>query len=114
MTIFSGWAARGRALFNDNKGPWGSRPGSGGDEPPSDEPAGGPWGEPPKRGGGKPAPVTSLDEFLQRSRSRLGGGGGGGGFSFGGQPGGSLLTWALIAIVLLWLLFTSMHRIAAE
>jgi membrane protease subunit HflK len=115
MTIFS-WAARGRALFSDNKGPWGSAPGGGGNEPPSgnDEPGGGPWGEPPKRGrGGKSDPVTSLDEFLQRSRTRFGGSPGGG-FSFGGRPNGSLLTWALIAIAAVWLLFTTMHSISGQ
>ncbi|HET9353929.1 MAG TPA: FtsH protease activity modulator HflK [Sphingomicrobium sp.] len=116
MTIFSGWGARGRALFSDNKGPWGAPPGGGGNEPPGgDEPAGGPWGEPPKGGRrGKGAPVTSLDEFLQRSRSRFGGGGPGGGFSFGGRPNGSLLLWAAIALAALWLVFTTMHLIAPE
>ena len=115
MTIFSGWGARGRALFSDNKGPWGSPPGGGGgNEPPHDEePAGGPWGEQPRKRGGKGDPVTSLDEFLQRSRTRFGGGSGGG-FSFGGRPNGSILTWALLGMLALWLLFTSMHRIAAE
>ena len=92
MTIFS-WAARGRALFSDNKGP---------------------WGEPPKRNRGGRDPVTSLDEFLQRSRSRLGGGGTGGGFSFGGRPTGSMLMWAAIGVAALWLIFTSMHLIAPE
>ena len=116
MTIFSGWGARGRALFSDNKGPWGAPPGGGGNEPPGgDEPTGGPWGEPPKRGrGGKGAPVTSLDEFLQRSRDRLGGGGPGGGFSFGGRPNSSLLLWVAIALAALWLVFTTMHLIAPE
>ncbi|HXG81199.1 MAG TPA: FtsH protease activity modulator HflK [Sphingomicrobium sp.] len=112
MTIFS-WA-RGRALFSDNKGPWGSAPG-GGNEPPSDgEGPVGPWGEPPRRGRSGRDPVTSLDEFLQRSRSRLGGGGPGGGFSFGGRPNGSMLLWALIGVAALWLVFTSMHLIAPE
>lgn len=113
MTIFSGWGARGRALFSDNKGPWGAPP-SGGNEPPAGEdPAGGPWGEPPKRGrGGKGAPVTSLDEFLQRSRTRFGGGGGG--FGFGGRPDGSMLMWAALGIAALWLIFTTMHLIAPE
>lgn len=116
MTIFSGWGARGRALFSDNKGPWGAAPGGGGNEPPAggDEPGGGPWGEPPKRGrGGKSDPVTSLDEFLQRSRTRFGGSPGGG-FNFGGRPNGSLLTWALIAIAAVWLLFTTMHSISGQ
>jgi membrane protease subunit HflK len=113
MTIFSGWGARGRALFSDNKGPWGAPP-SGGSEPPGgEEPGGGPWGEPPKRGrSGKGAPVTSLDEFLQRSRSRFGGGGGG--FGFGGRPDGSMLMWGALGIAALWLIFTTMHLIAPE
>jgi membrane protease subunit HflK len=115
MTIFSGWGARGRALFSDNKGPWGAPPGGSGNEPPhGDEPTGGPWGEPPRKGrGGKGAPVASLDEFLQRSRTRFGGGPGGG-FGLGGRPNGSLVIWGLIGFLTLWLLFTSMHRIAAE
>ena len=114
MTIFSGWGARGRALFSDNKGPWGAPPGGNGSEPPGgDEPASGPWGEPPKRGrAGKTAPVTSLDEFLQRSRSRLGGSPGGG--FLGGRPDGSLMLWALLGVTALWLIFTSMHLIAPE
>ena len=114
MTMFSGWGARGRALFSDNKGPWGAPPGSGGGdgEPPSgNEPAGGPWGDTPRRGGR--APVVSLDEFLRRSRGKFGGPSGGG-FNFGGRPDRSLFGWALIAVALLWLLFTTMHRIAPE
>jgi len=113
MAILS-WGDRARALFSDNKGPWGSPPGGGGQEPPSgDEPAG-PWGEPPKRRGGpNRGPVTSLDDFLKRSRGRLGGGGPGG-IGFGGRPNGSLLFWAGIAIAAVWLLATSMHRIAPE
>ena len=110
MSILSGWGARGRAFFSDTKGPWGSPPPGGGDPPPGDEPAG-PWGETPKPRG-RPAPVTSLDEFLQRSRGRFGGGPGGGGFSFGGRPNGSILIWAIIGVALLWLVFTSMHLIA--
>jgi membrane protease subunit HflK len=50
---------------------------------------------------------------LKRSRGRLGGGPGGG-FNFGGRPDRSLFAWAAIAIALLWLLFTTMHRIAPE
>ncbi|HEU0309864.1 MAG TPA: FtsH protease activity modulator HflK [Sphingomicrobium sp.] len=112
MTIFSGWGARGRALFSDNKGPWGAPPGSGGgNEPPSgNEPAGGPWGDTPRRGR---APVSSLDDFLKRSRGRLGGSPGGG-FNLGGRPNRSLIAWAAIAVVLLWLLFTTMHSISGQ
>ena len=116
MTIFSGLGARGRALFSDTKGPWGAPPGSGGGgEPPSGNDPSGPWGEQPKR---RPqagrSPATSLDEFLKRSRSRLGGGPGGGNINFGGRPDRSYLMWAVIVIALLWLLFTTMHRIAPE
>ena len=100
MTIFSGWGARGRALFSDNKGPWGSPPGSGGgQEPPSgDEPAG-PWGEQPKRGAAAVGPRSPrLTNFLKRSRGRFGGGGPGGGFSFGGRPDVRCSLWAAIAV----------------
>jgi membrane protease subunit HflK len=117
MAIYSGWGARGRALFSDNKGPWGSPSGAGGgQEPPSggDEPAG-PWGEPAKRGGGgNRSTVTSLDDFLKRSRGRFGGGGPGGSFGFGGRPNGSLILWVAIAVTAVWLLFSTMHRIAPE
>jgi len=114
MTILSGWAARGRALFSDNKGPWGAPPGGGGNEPPSGGDPSGPWSEPPKRRStGGPNPVTSLDEFLRRSRGRLGGGPGGG-FSFGGRPSGSLLMWGLIGFVVLWFLFTTVHSISGQ
>ena len=116
MSIFQGWGARGRALFNDTKGPWGSsggNGGSGGDEPPV--PPKGPWGEPPKRGSGSGkgpvgrSPVSSLDDFLKKNRDRFGGSGGGGGT---GSPDPKYLYWGLAAFVVLWLLFTTMHRIA--
>jgi membrane protease subunit HflK len=114
MTIFSGWGARGRALFSDNKGPWGSPPGSGGGDPPSGDEPTGPWGEPPKRRGtGNRASVTSLDDFLKRSRGRFGGGGPGG-FGFGGGRERSLLMWAIIGLAALWLLFTSVHSISGQ
>jgi membrane protease subunit HflK len=75
------------------------------------EPEGGPWGEGPRRSGR--GSVTSLDEFLKRSRGKLGGSGGGG-FNFGGRPDRSMFGWIAIAVALLWLLFTTMHRIAPE
>jgi membrane protease subunit HflK len=106
MNILSGWGARARGLFADNKGPWGSSGGD--DEPPSSESgSGGPWGEPPRRkrssaGSGEP---TSLDDFLRRSRARFSGGG------LPGRPNASIIVWAVIVLVLLWLVFTSMHSI---
>ena len=109
MSILSGLGPRARAFFSDNKGPWGP---SGGGEPEGGEPpASGPWGEPPKRkraGASAPRQVTSLDEFLRKSRERFGGNGGG----FSGGPSGKLITWGIIGLVLLWLVFTSFHVIA--
>jgi modulator of FtsH protease HflK len=110
--MFTGWGARTRALFSDNKGPWGPKggDGGGGEEPPL--PGKGPWGE-PKRGRGDSTPpsrqVSSLDDFLQRSRSRFGGEGGG-----PSRPSAPLLAWGAIGFVMLWLLFTTMHSIAPE
>lgn len=109
MTMFSGLGPRARAFFSDIKGPWGP---SGGGEPEGGEPpSGGPWGETPKRrrsSAGAPRQVTSLDEFLRKSRERFGGDGGG----LSGGPSGKLIKWAILALVLAWLIFTSFHVIA--
>ena len=115
MSILWGLGARARGLFADNKGPWGPTGGDG-DEPPSSEGGGGggPWGEPPKRGRRSAAPqtgnVASFEDFLRRSKARFGDGGGG----FPGAPSRSIVAWAVLAFILLWLLFTTMHRIAPE
>jgi membrane protease subunit HflK len=114
MISLSGLGPRARALFSDIKGPWGPA----GDEPDGgDSPqGGGPWGETPKRRKGGAAPprqVTSLDEFLRKSRARFGGGGGGGGVGgLPGRPSGSLILWGVLGAFLLWMLFTSMHIVA--
>jgi len=111
MNILSGWGARARGLFADNKGPWGSS-GGGDDEPPANDGGpGGPWGDPPKRkrsSGSSGGSAQSLDDFLRRSRERFGGGGG------GGLPGfdRSIILWAALAILFAWLAFTSVHSIA--
>jgi membrane protease subunit HflK len=110
MSILIGWGSRVRGLFANSKGPWGT--GDGGDEPPKDEPAGaGPWGEPQGRGrrgsvssGGS---VSSLDEWLRRSRARFGGDGG-----LPGRPDRSLIAWAVLGLVCLWLVVTMLHSIA--
>jgi membrane protease subunit HflK len=114
MNILMGWGSRVRGLFADTKGPWGAGDGGGGAEPSSDEgqsgQSQGPWGDTPKRRRatiGSGANVSSLDEML-RKRLRFGGGGGG----FPGRPDRSLILWAIIALVLLWLVFTSIHSIA--
>jgi membrane protease subunit HflK len=112
MTIHSGLGARVRGLFIDSKGPWGtsdSSTGSADDHPPAaDEGNSGPWGGPPRK---RRSPIVggtggaSLEDLLRRSRARFG----------GGLPGGSdrsTILWAVIAIVCLWLVFTSMHAIS--
>lgn len=115
MSIFSGLGALGRGLFTDNKGPWGQAPGGSGDEPPEPPSGGqGPWGEPaPKRRRRAEQPaggnVSSLDEWLQRSKQRLGGGGGGSGFPT--QPSANFIKYAVLGVVLLWMLFTVFHRV---
>ena len=118
MSNFLGWGGPVRGLFTDTKGPWGPGGGGGdGGEPPAADsdpghgPGGGPWGEPPRRGrrpglGG--TNVSALDELLRRSRARFGGGGGG----FPRRPDRSLILWALLGFVLVWLVFTSNHSIA--
>ena len=114
MSIFLGMGARARGLFVDNKGPWGPSGDGGGDEPPSSDGGPGPWSEPPRRrrprGASPSATVTPLDEFLRRSRARFGGGGGG----FPGSGDRSIYLWAVLGLVALWLVFTTMHRIAPE
>jgi membrane protease subunit HflK len=110
MSNILGWGGPLRGLFTDTKGPWGQ--GTGGDEPPADDDKGsGPWGEPPKRRRPSITPgasVSSLDELLRRGRARFGGGGGG----LPGRPDRSVIAWAIAAIVLVWLVFTSMHSIS--
>ena len=132
MSIFEGFGARRRALFADIKGPWGSGSGSGGkgnggkgagggsggDEP--SVPPKGPWGEPPKRGARPPvtgpSTVSSLDDFLRKNRDRFGGSGGGRGGGGASMPSADpkIIVWAVAGFVLLWLLFTTIHRIAPE
>jgi len=107
MSTFSGWAGRARGLLADNKGPWG--PSGSGDEPPSeDNHAGGPWGEPSARRTTGSRSVVPLEELLRRGRMRFGGGGGG----LPGRPDRSLIIWAVIGFVVIWLIFTSTHSIA--
>ena len=133
MNIMKGWGSRPRISFADIKGPWGSGgkgsggagPGNGptngsGDDDPSDAPKG-PWGQPPKRGSRPvstgPSSVSSLDDFLRKNRDRFNGsGGGGGGGGSTGLPAADpkIIFWGIAGFVLLWLVFTSTHRVAPE
>ena len=115
MSTFTGWGGRIRGFFTDTKGPWGPSSGGGesGGEPPSDDGSGqgnGPWGEPPRRGrrtisGG--SSISQLDDLLRRGRARFGGGGG-----LPGRPDRSLIVWAIIGFIAIWLVFTSTHSIS--
>jgi membrane protease subunit HflK len=109
MKTISGWGGRVRGLFADTKGPWGHGSSEGGDTP-SDDGQSGPWGEPPRRGrrpGLGASNVSALEELLRRGRARFGGGGGG----LPGRPDRSLILWAVLAFVLLWIVVTSTHSI---
>ena len=116
MTILPRWWRRTPllpAVLNaDNpKGPWGDGAGGGGG-------GGGPrnpWAQPP---GGKRGPAvkpTALDEFLKKAR---GGGGGGLPSGFPQLPGGAQARklWGIgaILLVLLWVVFTSVHQIRPQ
>jgi len=109
MISFSGWGARLGAMWSENKGgPWGpSGGGSGGDGD-----GGGPrspWGQPPRRrkpGGASPG-VTSLDDFLKKSRERFGG-------RFPQQDGRPYWLYGLGVFLLLWIVFTSSHMIGPQ
>lgn len=107
MRKIFGWGARVSALMNENRGgPWGTG-GSGGGS------GGGPrnpWGQPPRRprpSGGAAGNITSLDEFLKKSRDRFGGG-------FPSQSGRPYWLYGLGIAIVLWLLFTSIHRIGPQ
>lgn len=114
MARFFGWPARIGALMNDNRGPWGGGSGDGGDGGEGGGPRN-PWGQPPRRRpGGRTGEVTSLDEFLKKSRARFGGGGGGPGTRFTLPEGKPYWLYGLIAFIVLWLLFTSIHRIGPQ
>ena len=110
MSRFFGWGARVGAVFNENRGgPWGGG-GSGGSG--GDGSGGGPrnpWGQPPRKR--RPAAttgnVTSLDDFLKKSRARFGG-------SMPGQSGKPYWLYALGIFLILWLIFTSFHRIGPQ
>jgi membrane protease subunit HflK len=114
MSIFLGWGSRARGLFADSKGPWGSSGSDAGEPASGDDGAqgNGPWGEPARRArrprlGG--ANISAIDELVRRNRARFGGGGGGG---LPDRADRSLILWAVLGLVLLWLVFTSFHSIS--
>lgn len=89
----------GGPLLNEG-GPWGGGgSGGGGDEP-------NPWNQPPRgRPGRGPAGRSAIDELVRRGRARFGGRG-------GPEPdAGRLLLWGVGGLLLIWVLWTSSHRI---
>jgi len=122
MTSITGRESPAGSLLNESGGgPWGGR--SGGGEGGGSGGSGGnggggsgprnPWSQPPEGGRPrKPTPnggASALDELLKRGRDQLGKG------RFPGAGGGRPL-W-LIAIglfLLLWLVFTSIHRVGPQ
>jgi len=112
------------------RGPWGSGgSGGGGSGGEGGSGGGGGDGDGPRSPWGRPGPrrrpitggtgeVTSLDDWLKRSRERIRSGlpGGGGGGGLGGGRFGNRPWWlyGLIAFLVLWLLFTSIHRVGPQ
>jgi modulator of FtsH protease HflK len=114
MIRFSGWGARlgailSGAMLSENKGPWGPTGGGSGGDGEGGGPRS-PWGQPPRRRrpGGAPGGVTSLDDFLKKSRDRFGGR-----FPTGGD-GRPYWLYGLGIFLLLWIVFTSFHRIGPQ
>lgn len=122
MSKITGWLAPIGAMLNESGGgPWGGRGGGSGGGGGGDGGKGGgpgprnPWSQPPEGGkprGNRPAGPTALDELLRRGRDRLGKGPAPGFPNLGNNK--SLWLYALLVLVLLWLFFTSVHRIAPQ
>lgn len=109
MRRFFGW------VLSDNRGgPWGGggdEGGSGGGGSGGDGGGGprNPWGQGPRRRKqGGTGDVTSLDEFLKKSRERFGRG------LPPGAAGRPYWLYGLIAFLALWVVFTSVHRIGPQ
>jgi modulator of FtsH protease HflK len=106
MTEKTGWWARGRVLMAEGGGPWGGRGsgdsgGGGGDGGPRN-----PWNAPP--GGGRPRgprPNSAMDQLSRRLREQFGGN------MPSGAPSGRMIRYGLIGFALIWIFFTSFHRI---
>lgn len=112
MTTLPAWLQRLTSFIAEKpNSPWGS--GGGDHEGPRN-----PWSVPP---GGRPRnpKPTALDELIRRARGPGGGGpSGGGGGGFGGLPIGSggQAVWlgGISLILVLWVVFTSVHSIAPQ
>ena len=120
MTNFTTWFSR-IALSMAGKSPWGNG-GSNGDDNGNDggdSASTGPRN--PWQPGNRPAGTrtgSNIEDLFKRGRGRGPGGGAGGGGGFTGLPrrpnGKSYVPLIIGAVVLLWLVLTSFHRIAAN
>jgi membrane protease subunit HflK len=109
MTAFLGWGRRPAASLNENKGgPWGPSGGGDGDGAGGDGPRS-PWSQPPRKR--RPGPLTpnlgSIDDFIRKGRERFGG-------RFPHQEGKPYWAYGLAVFLLLWLIFTSFHRVGPQ
>lgn len=102
--------------------PWGSGPkggddgGKGGGDGKRPGPRN-PWVTPDpadQRRGAKPRGPSALDELLRKGRGGFGGGGSGGGGGFDLADSGRIWKWAVLAVVAVWLFFSSFHIVPPE
>ena len=105
-------------LSADNNSPWGNGGGgTGGDGKGDKSGPRNPWSVPPGggSGGGGGNKPTALDEFLKRARGSTGGGGGGNGPQLPiGANARNLWLLGIGLLVVLWVLFTSIHQIGPQ
>ena len=64
--------------------------------------------------GRKPRGPSALDELLRKGRGGFGGGGSGGGGGFDLADSGRIWKWAIIAVLAVWLFFSSFHIVPPE
>ncbi len=112
MDRISEWRVRAAAMLNEG-GPWGrggGSGGSGGNNGGGDGPRN-PWSQPPG-GGGKPRGPrgpSAADQASARLREMFGGN-----MPTGGGNNVTFLKYGALALVVLWLAFTSFHRIGPQ
>lgn len=120
MTSITGRDSPAGSLLNESSGgPWGGRGGSGDGGGSGGNGSGGggsgprnPWSQPPEGGRPRrptPTGASALDELLKRGRDQLGKG------RFPGAGGGRPLWLIGVGLfLLLWLVFTSVHRVGPQ
>jgi len=113
MRAIWGWGARLAGSWSENKGgPWGPSGdgGPGGDGGGEGDGPRSPWGQPPRRRRppGSPANISSIEDFLKKGRERFGGG------RFPPQDRRPYWAYGLAIFLLLWLIFTSFHRVGPQ